>query len=432
MATPPSSNAPGPTGTLAYASRPRRGSVELDQTLQTVADATQPDPLAVVALDGSARSTVLPRVEHVEGTRRIVTAGRPRYEDLARLGSGGQAHVVLARDHDIDRKVAVKRLRPDVADEGAMLRFAEEVRVVGQLEHPNVVPIHDVGVDHNGHYFYVMKHVEGETLEQVIARLRAGDPEYLARYTSAYRAQICYEVLRGVEHAHSLGILHRDLKPSNIMVGRLGEVVVMDWGLAKSNGSLGALEPRDAPGAGPAVAAGGRDRLFETQSGALLGTPAYMSPEQAAGHFDALDARSDIYSLAVVFYELFCLRHPRRAAGSLAAVLVAVASEPIALSQLVGDFVASGAPAVLAHFVRHGIEHDPAARYPSVTAMRERLARVRDGKAPIECQISLVKRALDGVSHGVDRHPIVTTAILVIVALGVLGCLGAAVWLLVR
>ena len=427
MSNDDTSDLAGPTGTLAYAARWRRTAVALDHTVETVAEASRP---ATAAREGNVRSTVLPRVEHIEGARRIVTAGRPRYEELGRLGTGGQAHVVLAHDHDIDRKVAVKRLRPEVADEGAMLRFAEEVRAVGQLEHPNVVPIHDVGIDQHGNYYYVMKHVEGETLESVITRLRAGDPAYLARYTAEHRAQICYEVLRGVEHAHSLGILHRDLKPANIMVGGRGEVVVMDWGLAKSVAAPS--EPAPPRGAAPPVADRGRARLFETQHGALLGTPAYMSPEQATGNVDMLDVRSDIYSLAVVFYEFFCLRHPRRHRGSLAEMLVAVASEPIEMAQLTGDFTGAGAPVPLAHFVRHGIAHDPAARYPSVTAMRERLEQVRDGRAPVECQITLVKRAINAVSHGVDRHPVATTVVMFALVIGVVAGFGAGVWFVVH
>jgi serine/threonine-protein kinase len=124
---------------------------------------------------GALRATVLPRIEHVEGEGRLVVAEKTRYEPIRALGAGGQAEVSLARDHDIDRVVAIKRLLPGRDDQGSVLRFVEEIRAVGQLEHPNIVPIHDVGVDERGQYFFVMKYVEGETLDSIIGKLRAGD-----------------------------------------------------------------------------------------------------------------------------------------------------------------------------------------------------------------------------------------------------------------
>ena len=349
-----------------------------------------------------ARSTVLPRVVATDGASRLVVEGKPRYEEVRPLGSGGQAFVTLTRDHDIDRVVALKRLLPENQDDASVLRFAEEVRTVGRLEHPNIVPIHDVGVDERGQYFFTMKYVEGETLESVIAKLRAGDAAYLARYTQEYRLQICNEILRGVQHAHEQGILHRDLKPANVMIGSLGEVVVMDWGLARQVAANGSVEI-SSDGSPVAPAPGATARMFETQAGALVGTPAYMSPEQAAGQ--PLDERSDVYSLAVMFYEFLSLRHPRAECGSVAEMIASICSEPITTAKIFREFTAAGAPAALGHFVRHGIERDPARRYASVAAMRERLEAVRDRHAPIECHVTLMQRVLGMLSHGVDRHP---------------------------
>jgi serine/threonine-protein kinase len=346
-------------------------------------------------LDGGERSTVLPRVENGAGVARLVLAGKPRYQPVRPLGAGGQAEVTLARDQDIDRPVAVKRLLPGQVNDDAVLRFAEEIRTVGQLEHPNIVPIHDVGVDGHGQYYFVMKYVEGETLEAVIGKLRDGDAAYLRKYTPEYRLQICNEILRGLEHAHGLGILHRDLKPANVMIGSLGEVVIMDWGIARRAGAV-------------------------EQPGSLLGTPAYMAPEQAAGRLHAMDARSDVYSLAVTFYEFLALRHPRGDHKTVPEMLAAVVSHEISKSQLFADFTRAGAPAAYAHLVKHGLAHDPAQRYPSVTAMRERLELVRDGKAPIECPITFTQRVLDGAARGANRHPIALISAYVIAALAVL------------
>jgi len=412
---------PPPVVTLAYSERGRKPSAALDETVAA------PKGGSTLSLPGSVRSTVLPRVERSQGIPRVIVEGRPRYEALRSLGSGGQAEVTLTQDHDINRTVALKRLLPERKDDASVLRFAEEIRTVGQLEHPNIVPIHDVGVDEAGNYFFVMKHVEGETLETIIENLRAGDEAYLRRYTPEYRLQICNEILRGVEHAHALGIVHRDIKPANIMVGSLGEAVIMDWGLAKrlAGGELVAPTQGASPGDALQKSAGSeRARLFETQSGALMGTPAYMAPEQAAGRLDAVDARSDIYSLAITFHEFLSLRHPRRHCATVAEMIASVMHEPIKRLQVIGDFTSAGAPAALAHFVRHGLDADPSKRYQSVTAMRARLDAVRDGKAPVECHVTFTQRVLSGAARGANRHPYVLGLIL---AGGSVGLVGAAV-----
>jgi serine/threonine protein kinase len=416
---------PPPAVTLAYSDRSRKPEAALDDT------AVAQKSASTLSLAGSVRSTVLPRVERSQGIPRVVVEGRPRYEALRSLGSGGQAEVTLTQDHDINRTVALKRLLPERKDDASVLRFAEEIRTVGQLEHPNIVPIHDVGVDEQGNYFFVMKHVEGETLETIIERLRAGDAAYLRQYTPEYRLQICNEILRGVEHAHALGIVHRDIKPANIMVGSLGEAVIMDWGLAKRLGDAEAARATEASAATKS-ASSERARLFETQSGALMGTPAYMAPEQAAGRLDAIDARSDIYSLALTFYEFLSLRHPRRHCATLAEMIASVMHEPIKQMKVIGDFTDAGAPAALAHFVRHGLDADPAKRYQSAAQMRARLDAVRDGKAPIECYVTFTQRVLDSTSRGANRHPYLLAGVLGIGALGLAGGAVALVRTLLR
>ncbi len=193
-----------------------------------------------------------------------------RYEVMQVLGAGGMGEVALAEDHDIQRKVALKRLRPDARSEPALARFAEEVGIIGQLEHPNITPVHDVGIDEEGQHYFVMKYVDGETLESIIDKLAAGAPGYAERFGTDERVEIFVGILNAVRYAHARGVVHRDLKPANIMVGRYSEVTVVDWGIAKK---------RDSAEAG---------------SG-LDGTPLYMSPEQAAGDLAAVGERSDIY-----------------------------------------------------------------------------------------------------------------------------------------
>ncbi len=245
--------------------------------------------------------TVLPRVEVTGQGARITTPTKPRYERVKSLGEGAFGEVALAQDNDIERRVAIKRIKASALDEDSILRFASEVQSVGRLEHPGIIPIHDVGIDEQG-YFFVMKYVDGETLESVIDKLRKGDPAYVSRYTMEARAQLILQLCRAVQFAHSRGFIHRDIKPANVMIGAYGEVVLMDWGLAKRISDTGAHDEMYAR------KPTGQDQ-FGTMLGYAIGTPAYMAPEQARGEHDRTDGRSDIYSLCAVFFELLTLRH---------------------------------------------------------------------------------------------------------------------------
>jgi serine/threonine protein kinase len=353
------------------------------------------------------RSTVLPRLETVGATQRLVTQGKPRYEHTRRLGEGGLGEVLGARDNDIDRDVAVKRLRPDVASPATLARFVEEVRTIGRLEHPNIIPIHDVGVDERGEYYFVMKYVDGETLESIIDKLAAGDPLYHAHYGFERRVQIVTALLEALAFAHKKGIVHRDIKPANVMVGAYGEVVLMDWGIAKQ--VRGGLDPTADAGAGAPLGHqhARRGALFETVAGQLIGTPAYMSPEQARG--EPVDERSDLYSLSVLFYELLCLRHPLAEKQTLESMIHGVTNEP---TPLVGMVHSPHQPSVgmdLTWFLRRGLAKDPAERYQSAGEMIERLQQRAEGKVPIQCHITLMKRMNGEWGRFVDRHPIVVT-----------------------
>ena len=161
--------------------------------------------------------TVLPLVEIRGEQVELVRRSNARYEKIKDLGKGGMGEVSLVRDNDIGRVVALKRLyRPPTADQSSLLRFISEVRTVGQLEHPNIVPIHDVGLDENGNYYFVMKYVDGETLENIINKLAEGDPYYHQRYPVDVRLEIFMGLLRALQYAHDQGIVHRDGKPTPV------------------------------------------------------------------------------------------------------------------------------------------------------------------------------------------------------------------------
>jgi serine/threonine-protein kinase len=396
----------------------------LDVSLEATVAAPSSAVMASGSTSGSAavhssRTTVLPRLEASSGQPQLVRADRPRYERQALLGAGGVGEVVKTIDNDIDRVVAVKRLRADMRSAGHLARFVEEIRTIGLLEHPNIVPIHDVGVDEEGQYFFVMKYVEGETLESVLDKLGKGDPLYHARYGFERRVEIVLGILEAVAYAHARGIIHRDLKPANVMIGPFGEVMVMDWGLARRiDGRGAALDPV------PGSASPASGDPFETRAGSLLGTPAYMSPEQARG--EKLDVRSDIYALSVMFHEMLCLEHYLEKCTTLPAVLAAVQSESPRAPSFVSHPHQSGAPMDLSHFVRKGYEKDPSRRYQSVEEMIQRLRRRAEGYIPIQCHVTFLKRMTTAWTHLLDRRPFLVTGLML---LFVAWAVASTVWL---
>jgi serine/threonine-protein kinase len=340
--------------------------------------------------------------------------------------------VALAEDQDIGRPVAVKRLLPQATNQGFVARFVEEVRIMGQLEHPGIVPVHDVGVDASGRLYFVMKKVEGETLEQIIAKLATGDAETHRRYPLETRIEIILSVLRAVQYAHAMRVIHRDIKPSNVMVGRYGEVVVMDWGIAKRLGDPVGSALDAAPLPAPAAEASVRDTVFRTRNGQLLGTPAYMSPEQARGANDQVDERSDIYSLAVLCYELLTLRHPLAEKDTVASMLEAVQKEESDSAFFVRSPHQPPVPLEISNFIEDGLTKDPKARYQSVGEMIESLHRAQSGNFAITCQLTLAKRSLVLLSRAIDAHPQLASYVIYALPVALLGGLGLLGWALVR
>ena len=394
--------------------------VSLAETLaKPQAGAATSDTTATTA---GFRSTVLPRVELVDEKWVLVKEDRARYEEVAKLGEGGGGVVVRVRDNDIGRHVAVKRLLPQLRNTGAMVNFVEEIRTVGRLEHPNIVPIHDVAADEAGQPFFVMKYVDGETLESVIAKLSRGDAEYHRRYPFERRVEIFAGVLEAIRYAHDAGIVHRDLKPANIMVGEHGEVMVMDWGIAKHMRRPGAAEPSQ----GGAEAEDATTPASRTRTGGLVGTPLYMSPEQARG--EPADERSDIYSLCVLFHELLCLQHYLGDVNTVPAALEGVQSRKVPFAGLVTSPYQGRTPFDLGWFVDEGVAKRPEDRYPSVAAMIERLGRRREGLIPIQCPITFQKRLTREWLRFVDRYPI---AIVIGSGVLLLGLIGLGLYALV-
>lgn len=357
------------------------------------------------ATTSGGRTTVLPRIKGDGRNVEIVSESRNRYEPLKLLGSGGMGEVVLVQDQDIARKVAVKRLLPEANDPALLARFIDEIRTVGRLEHPNIVPVHDVGVDDQGRYFFVMKYVEGETLEQIIRKLADGDPEYHRTYTTERRVEIMICVLNALEYAHAHGVIHRDIKPANVMVGRYGEVVLMDWGIAKPMDAQRDLV-RNTEGTIGEV--NERGRLFMTHVGTLVGTPAYMSPEQARGDVEQLDARSDLYSAAVMLHEFVTLRHYLADETTVEGLFKSILTpDDVNLSEQGEACPAQKEmPAELMYIATRGMVKSPDKRaYPTATAFVAELQRVLAGTFAVDCKTTMIKRLFRELARAVDKHP---------------------------
>jgi len=349
----------------------------------------------------STRRSVLPRIDGNGDDIRLVHQDAARYKTVSHLGAGGMGEVERAEDVDIGRSVAIKRLLPEASSASNVVRFVQEVRIVGSLEHPNVVPVHDVGLDEHGRYFFVMKYVDGESLEKVIEKLQNGDPATHREWTIERRVEVFVALLRALEYAHSNGVIHRDIKPANVMVGKYGEVWLMDWGIAKR---IDQAEQKytDEPSDSSAAV-----QIRTTRHGALIGTPAYMAPEQARSDLEKVDTRSDLYAATVMFHELVTLRHYLEDHGqSLKHMLDAIQNvEHGFLDLLKTHQVQSGVPAELVHFISKGISKNPADRWQSAGEMIQALQDIREGKVKIQCHATFTKRVARELGRFVDRHP---------------------------
>ena len=339
-----------------------------------------------------------------------------KYKVITTINRGGMGVVLQARDLRIRRTVAMKVMKTGSQfSRENVLRFIDEAQLTGQLEHPNIVPVYELGMDEHGETFYTMKFVKGITLDDVLRGIRHANPRTLERYPLGALLTIFQKVCDAVAFAHSKSVVHRDLKPENIMIGAFGEVLVMDWGLAKN--TTGGRS--DSEQATPEVAPPGprkRDDLrgFETMNGLIVGTPPYISPEQARGELDKVDGRSDVWVLGAILYAILTLRAPVEG-DSLAEVVEKIVTSQIAppssfnrpgpkLRKKDGEEAAT--PVLLAHcpgrripdglsaVVMKALALLPEDRYQKVEDLQADVAAFQGGFAPKAERASPVKHTL--------------------------------------
>ena len=337
------------------------------------------------------------------------------------VARGGMGRIVAAHDRHLGRPVALKELLHADGEQAA--RFRREALITARLQHPAIVPVYQAGRWPSGEPFYAMKLVSGRPLDRVIADAT----------TLAARLSLLPSITAAVEaiaYAHSRRVVHRDLKPANVLVGDFGEIVVIDWGLAKDldaptdDSVRPAVRPERSPSASEgeskdALAIGssskrtrpGGESASLTVAGAVMGTPAYMPPEQARG--DSVDERADVFSLGAMLYHTLAGAPPYSARTATDVIAHAIAGKVVPLSER-----KTGAPQDLVAIVERAMAHDPADRYPDAQALAEELRRFQTGQLVAAHDYSLGER----VARFVRRHrAAVTVTAIAVVAFAVLG-----------
>jgi serine/threonine protein kinase/tetratricopeptide (TPR) repeat protein len=422
------------------------------------------------ALDGTGTGTSLRPPAEIDsalrgkesagGTDRITRARADglvptpavRYELAHKIAGGGMSEVWAAADHDVGRIIAVKLLEDGLDATPAQLgRFIQEAQVTGQLEHPNIVPVHELNCSPDGRVFFTMKRVRGISLAEILFRLRYRQDAIADRFDVPELLRVLLKVCDGVAYAHDRGVVHRDLKPTNIMVGRFGDVLVMDWGIAKildqpddGDGNADAdsdgprhrhraADPVDAefierfepPGCVTSTPM--RERQNLTAHGNVVGTPKYMAPEQATD--GTISERTDIYQLGAILYEILTLHPPFDGDSSYIVVREVADGMKVTPRKLVRRLQQENmlqrdraVPRELDEIVIKAMAKDPDDRYPSVPAF------AADVRAFLEQRpVSVYRDSTPAqIAKWARRHPAVAVGVtLLVVFLGISAILTA-------
>jgi len=335
----------------------------------------------VATLNGSLQETIVPAMTRSTGGARALAMladladpsrrGALQLGDV--IGEGGMGVVHEAEQVALGRTVAVKTLRPGPREPAAALDLLREAWVTGALEHPNVVPVHYLGVDDAGMPSIVLKRVQGTEWSKLLADASEVERRFGATDLLAWNFQILFHVLNAVRFAHSHGIIHRDLKPSNVMVGDFGEVYLLDWGIAVSLHD-------DGTGRFP----------LAIHASDLAGTPSYMAPEMLGRGGAPLSIRTDVYLAGAVLYELVTGKPPHAGSNVLAVITSVLASRPELPAHV---------PPELARICTRAMDDDPTRRYESIDALRTALAHYLEHRGSAQ----LAERARERLDQLLDQ-----------------------------
>ncbi len=378
----------------------------------------------------SPQVRLAPELQNAVSERRVLPEGllrEKKYEIGAVVAEGGMGKILNARDAFIRRNVAMKVMLKDKTTDHAA-RFYQEAQITGQLEHPGIVPIYELGVDEQEELFYTMKFVRGITLRRILQLLSEGDRETLTKFPLAALLTAFQKVCDAIAFAHSRQVIHRDLKPDNIMLGDFGEVLVMDWGLAKVIGVAENLRSSPVPASArhlPAINSGASgEGASMTLHGAIMGTPQYMSPEQARGEIESLDGRSDIYALGAILYQILTLQ-PAVKGGTVRAMLEQVRRGRITPpAALVGTaprphLPGGRVPESLGAVCMQALAPTAAARYARVEELQREIEAYQNGFATNAERASLLKLIYLAVCRHKTETAILSGSLLLLLGLGV-------------
>lgn len=357
-----------------------------------------------------------------------------RYTSSGEIARGGMGAILKIWDDDLRRHLAMKVIlapdssAPDSGSAGAsaalrerskLARFLEEAQITGQLEHPGIVPVHELGLDLQGRAYFTMKLVQGMTLRDVFERVRTGSDDW----TTTRALNVLLRVCEAMAYAHDKGVIHRDLKPANVMVGAFGEVHVMDWGLARILGQKDAkdIRIRNAPAMEDVQSSRTdhreqtTDSPLHTMDGDVVGTPAYMPPEQAAGNLADIGPQADVYALGAMLYELLAGHAPYLPPGlrmsSLELWRAVRDGAPVPITELAPD-----APLELVAICEKAMARDSRARYPDMSALASDLRAFLERRVVSAYQTGALAEAKKWIERNRPLAASMAAGVLVLVA----------------